>query len=207
MPKKSKPKPQSAVSDGIQAGEAYVQTCIDECGLTAADIETMQTAIAAAEKSPKVQKLRAETKRLVREMRTNWEAKYGTEYPADRDAVERLAVSLGVPSAVLFNRDKLTWWTVWNSIEGYLLKEQKDKLRQAAVTNDEEQVEWSRPVKKMTLDEDLSVCRNTLNSRLHNGPEHIPGMYRYRGPMNARKIEVAIGDLPEPLRRKYRREV
>ncbi len=66
-------------------------------------------------------------------------------------------------------------------------------------------VEWSTPVGKIKLRSMLTISRNTLNSRLIEGSIPVTGKIRYQAPKGARKIQVAVDDLPTDLQNRFRR--
>ncbi len=68
----------------------------------------------------------------------------------------------------------------------------------------DEKIEWSKPTGKKDLLRDLDISRKALAARLVEGIEPVKGKIRYRAPTaRAHMIEVAIGDLPAPLKAKY----
>jgi hypothetical protein len=66
-------------------------------------------------------------------------------------------------------------------------------------------LEWSKPVAYRDLRTALNISQNTLKSRLVNGAEPVVGMIRYKGPKNAKKIQVVVPDLPADLQARFRR--
>jgi hypothetical protein len=66
--------------------------------------------------------------------------------------------------------------------------------------------EWSRPVGKQELQKMLGpISRNTLNSRLVEGATPAHGKIRYQAPAHARKIQVAVNDLPADVQTRFRK--
>jgi hypothetical protein len=63
--------------------------------------------------------------------------------------------------------------------------------------------QWTKPIAKKDLREALNISRNTLNARLTKGIEPVPGKIRYQAPERARKIQVAISDLPADAQTKF----
>ncbi len=64
---------------------------------------------------------------------------------------------------------------------------------------------WSKPIPMKDLRYALGISQNTLKTRLTDSQTPIPGMIRYRGKPNARKIECIITDLPTATHDKLRR--
>jgi hypothetical protein len=74
-------------------------------------------------------------------------------------------------------------------------------------TETEQQIEWSKPLFYKVIAADVGpVSHNTLRRMLVEGTVPVPGKIRYRGSTpKARKIQVAIADLPAKTQAKYRR--
>lgn len=66
-------------------------------------------------------------------------------------------------------------------------------------------IEWSKPISKKDLFTMLGISRNTLNTRLITGAEPVAGQIRYQAPERARKIQVAVCDLPADLQKRFRK--
>jgi hypothetical protein len=65
--------------------------------------------------------------------------------------------------------------------------------------------EWSKPIAKKKLREMLGISANTLNSRLIKGDTPAHGKIRYQAPAHARKIQVAVADLPAEVQTRFRK--
>ncbi len=68
-------------------------------------------------------------------------------------------------------------------------------------------VEWSKPITKKALQVKLLISRNTLNKRLTEGALSAAGKIRFQAPQNARKIQVAVNDLPADLQTEFRKSL
>ena len=87
-----------------------------------------------------------------------------------------------------------------------LLKEEiRRDAKQAEATARKNQIEWSKPIGKAELQKMLAISRNTLKSRLVEGDSPACGKIRYQSPKGARKIQVAVCDLPADLQMRFRK--
>ena len=70
----------------------------------------------------------------------------------------------------------------------------------------EDRPEWSKLIGKKELQRLLApISRNTLNSRLIEGDIFAKGKIRYQAAKGARKIQVAVNDLPTDLQGRFRK--
>jgi hypothetical protein len=75
------------------------------------------------------------------------------------------------------------------------------KRRNSGLAN----LEWSKPVAYKALRTALHISHNALKARLVDSAEPVVGMIRYKGPKNAKKIQIVVPDLPVALQGMFRR--
>ena len=74
-----------------------------------------------------------------------------------------------------------------------------------AVGDQDDTIEWSKPVGYTDLRKALGVAHNTLKKRLVESIKPVVGKYRYKAPPNARLIQVVVSDLPADVQSRFRR--